>query len=175
MARRFHGMRQRLVSQGRKTFWFSGAITESVLAVAGAAAIQTSLNAAALSLRPFTIVRTRGWYSLRSDQTAASEDQQMMIGGIVVSDQAVAIGVTAVPNPVTDDQSSWFFLEGTAQRFLFITGTGVDPNFTTRYEIDSKSMRKVEEGQDLITVVEAGGSSNGLTVVAYQRVLIKLH
>ena len=41
--------------------------------------------------------------------------------------------------------------------------------------IDSKSMRKVEEGQDLIEVIENSAISNGAQVITYTRVLIKLH
>ncbi len=175
MARRFSGFRQRLVSQGRKTFWFQGAYVNTNLPSANSAVIVTSLNAAALALRPFTIIRTRGAWGVRSDQSAASENQFVNYGSIVVSDQAVAIGVTAVPTPVTDDQSSWIHFEQHVGHFLFVSGIGVDPRAIMQHQIDSKAMRKVEEGQDLINVLENSGISNGAQVVTFQRVLIKLH
>ncbi len=176
MARRFVGLRQRMVSAGRKTFWFTSVIAEDNLPSASSAVIVTSLNAAALALRPFTIIRTRGFVAVRSDQSGVDEKQQVAFGGIIVSDQAAAIGITAVPTPVTDDQSTWFFLQHHVGRFEFITGTGVQANMVPwMRDIDSKSMRKVEEGQTALTIAENSATSDGTDIVTYARMLIKLH
>ena len=175
MARR-HGLRSRMVASGRKTFWLGGSVAETTLTTANSAAIITSLNAAALALRPFTVIRSRGYWSMESDQNAASESQQAHIGAIVVSDQAVAIGVTAVPTPVTDNQSSWIFFEGNSQRYQVVSAIGSIANKVPWINrIDSKSMRKVEEGQDLIIVAENSGTGDGATIVSFVRTLIKLH
>ena len=94
----------------------------------------------------------------------------------MVSDEAVAVGITAVPTPVTQDSSSWIHFDGAAQRWEFSSAVGVNPNMIPHcYVVDSKSMRKVEEGQDLIEVIEASATSNGANVVTYTKVLIKLH
>ncbi len=83
--------------QVRETLWVG--ITESVttLASANSAFLINSGNAALLALRPFTIVRTLGYFATRSDQTGASENYDAALGISVVSDQALAIGITAVP------------------------------------------------------------------------------
>ena len=176
MGRRFAGFRQRLVATGRKTFWLGGAITESTLGSGNSALMITSLNAAALALRPFTVVRTRGYWAVHSDQAIANENQIVHLGSIVVSDQAVAVGITAVPTPVTEDGSSWILFDGTAQSYEFLSSTGARGNHNQeRYVIDSKSMRKVEEGQDLIKVIQNGATGDGAVVVVYTKVLIKLH
>ncbi len=176
MARRFHGVRSRLVSSGRKTFWLSGTVAQTALAAGGTAVLVSALNAAALALRPFTVVRTRGYWSVFSDQLSANEDQVAHYGSIVVSDEAVAIGVTAVPTPVTSDSSSWIHFDGAAQRLTFSSAVGFAPNAAPeRYVIDSKSMRKVEEGQDLIEVVQSATISEGLFITTYTKALIKLH
>ena len=175
MPRRHSAFRQHMVRSGRKTFWFSALHTKTVITAASTATLITSLNAVALSLRPFTIVRTRGFVGIVSDQLAGVEDQAITYGEIVVTDQAVAIGVTAVPTPVTDSQSSWHVLEAMADRFNFVTGVGFQQSVVNRVVIDSKAMRKVEEGQDLISVAETSGASNGVVVFAYSRTLIKLH
>ncbi len=174
MARR-SSFRQRMVSQGRKTFWFSGLSTRVTLAAALSSTIVTSLNAAALALRPFTIVRTRGYVSIFSDQVGASENQTAAYGEIVVSDQALAIGVTAVPTPITDSQSSWHVYHALADHFNFADGTGLQQFAMINYPIDSKAMRKVEEGEDLIAVAELAAISDGCLVAAFTRTLIKLH
>ena len=69
-----------------------------------------SLNATALALRPFTIVRQHYFLMLRSDQAAAAERQFGAFGCVVVSDQAEAVGVTAIPTPITDAGSDLWML-----------------------------------------------------------------
>ena len=59
----------------RETVWFGDVYTNTAVAAANTAVLLSSLNAAALALRPFTIVRTRGQLSIRTDQTAATEQQ----------------------------------------------------------------------------------------------------
>ncbi len=137
----------------------------------------TSLNALALALRPFTVVRTRGYLYTRSDQTAAAEDQSFAYGECVVSDQASAIGVTAVPTPITDGDSDLFYLFQllkTSSGILSGTSVGVRG---AGIEIDSRAMRKVNGDQDLITVVESdlAGVTAGQVVATFSRLLVKLH
>jgi len=176
MARRFSGLRNRMIRSGRKTFWFDGAIVETNLPSALSATLVTSLTATALALRPFTIVRTRGYWAVHSDQNAADESQQVAYGSIVVSDQAVAVGAAAIPTPVEQSGSSWIHYDMTFQRFEFVSSVGIQPNMAPWMRtVDSKSMRKVEEGQDLVEVIQAGGASDGADVVTFLRTLIKLH
>ena len=73
MARRHSGFRARMVSQGRKTFWLAGTHFQTVMAAANTAVLISTLNAAALALRPFTVIRTRGYIALLSDQLSANE------------------------------------------------------------------------------------------------------
>jgi len=44
-----------------------------------------------------------------------------------------------------------------------------------RKDVDSKAMRKVEEGQDVAMVIENSAVSSGTTVYKHGRLLIKLH
>ena len=175
MARRGTFRSRVLERHGRQTFWFAGSVTQDTITAATTPVITTSLNAAALSLRPFTLVRTRGFVHIRSDQIAASENQSIAYGGIVVSDQSVGIGVTAVPTPITDSQSNWFFYEVLADFLRRGDSTGSQSNTGRERIIDSKAMRKVTEGQDIITVAETSAFSLGTIVTAFTRVLIKLH
>jgi len=157
----------------RESLWLVNPFTTVTLASTNAVAMIASLNAAALALRPFTIVRTRGMAYVSSDQVAASEIYSVSMGYAVVSDQAVAIGVTAVPTPDTDRGSDLFFVfEDFFGRFEFITGTGTqERGFSRGY--DSKAMRKVEQGQDLAQTIECPSTSGIYSEAA--RILIKLH
>ena len=159
----------------RETLWFGGTVAGTTLASASSAAIVTSLSAGALAQRPFTVVRTRGRLQLQSDQVSVTEPYQCQYGHAVVSDQASAIGITAVPTPDTDNDSDLWYVFETLMGSLRVTtdiGRFIE---TVDTEIDSKAMRKVEEGQDVITVAEASAVSNGLTLFSFQRTLVKLH
>ena len=159
----------------RKTQWIPLTPAIDVIATASTALLIGSLNAAALALRPFTIVRTRGFWSINSDQISASEDFDCSFGIAVVTDQAVAIGVTAVPTPVTDIASdSWFMYEQLANRIEFSDATGVR-NVGLSSRFDSKAMRKVDFGQDLAIVLETSSASSGVDIWNSLRMLIKLH
>jgi len=160
----------------RSTLWIDIGAGSSTQTAAGGV-ITNSLNAGALLLRPFTIVRTHMEMYFFSDQVIASESISAAIGGAVVSDQASAIGVTAVPTPVTDAGSDLFFFHRWMfGRFTFVTGTGVDGNGGESFSVDSKAMRKVNEDQDLLIILElstAGGG--GWTMITGGRILVKLH
>ncbi len=159
----------------RETVWFEFGIQVISIDTSGVA-LASSLNAAALSLRPFTIIRSRFEVLLFSDQKAASETQAAGLGFAVVSDQAVAIGVTAVPTPLTDLGSDlWFVLQLMMARFELVSAVGVDGNVGQHYTIDSKAMRKVDVGQDLVETIEVSSASGGTTIVTGGRMLIKLH
>ncbi len=157
----------------RETVWVGSGTVETTLAGAPTAVLINSLNSAALSLRPFTVVRVRGVMHIHSDQAGADETYGAAYGQCVVSDQAVAIGVTAVPTPVTDKSSDlWLAYENLFQHIEVITSASVLNEGAIKY-FDSRAMRKVEEGQDLIAVVE--NEINGVIVTTTARLLFKLH
>ena len=163
------------IRSARETEWVP--ITPTVNGLgAGSFAITNSLNAAALALRPFMIVRTHLQWSIVSDQVIATESQYAAVGLAVVSDQASAIGATAVPTPINDLGSDLWFLHSIMQSdFTFITGAGFSSGNVVQKDVDSKAMRKVNGDQDIVVVVETSSFSDGLTLVLGGRILIKLH
>ena len=134
--------------------------------------VQT-LNAAVLAFRPFTVVRVVGEAYLVSDQQAASEQQAVGFGFAVVSTQAVAIGITAIPTPFTDGGSELFFMyQAMLSSLGNASSTGVFQE-GTRYSFDQRAMRKVNEGQDIVIVLETAGISGGANIMTWARMLIK--
>ena len=165
------------VSRGprRKTLWldFAQVFMDRFSVGSATAVLQSSLNAAALALRPFTIVRTRGLLWVDFDQSVNTEQPFGALGFAVVSDQASAIGVTAVPIPITDAGSSLFF-----SWTPWSTGIRIGSNASIAYPpaaqvFDSKAMRKVEVGEDLIVTFENGSAADGMVGLWMARVLIK--
>ncbi len=160
----------------RETSWVEVTPTTNSLAAASSAVVFTGFGATILGLRPFTIVRNRGILHARSDQTGALEFWSVAYGMAVVSDQALAIGITAVPLPNDDRSSDLFFVfEELAGTFLFVTGAGFHPTGGQTLRYDSKAMRKVEEGQDVAVTLQNSAISLGTTVTKAGRMLIKLH
>jgi len=167
----FRGGRQR-----RETQWLDVPTVSSALTATGGVLL-ASLTTAEKALRPFTIVRSRLDVLFSSDQQSASEAYGGAVGMCVVSDQAEAIGVTALPTPVTDRISDlWFLYQQMFGEFVVggaVTGIEVGQHF---YSIDSKAMRKVEEGNDVVVVAEFDvGIGFGSLISVAGRVLIKLH
>ncbi len=159
----------------RKTAWFFGTARFDTVAP-GTPILLTSLNAAALALRPFTVVRTYAELFLGSDQEAADESQVGAYGHIVVSDQASAAGVGSVPTPISEMNSDWFLYQQMVNSFRLGTAVGFDGNDGQAFSVSSKAMRKVELGQDIVSVVElAPGVSAGGDVISISRMLVKLH
>ncbi len=162
--------------QVRETLWLGIDEVVQTLASANTAALINSLNAAALALRPFTITRTVGFFGVRSDQTATSETYDGAVGMAVVSDQASAIGITAVPTPWTDLGSDLFFTHQMLMgRFLDLTAAGFEMNALTWIQYESKAMRRVNEDQDIVVTVEGSSLSAGCAVHHAARILVKLH
>ena len=159
----------------RETLWVAIVPTLTALGAASVAVLFGGFSGAALALRPFTVVRTRGLLHLASDQQAASEVQHVALGMSVVSEQALAIGVTAVPTPAADQDSDLFFVyEEIANVVTFQTAVG-GYNEGQLLHYDSKAMRKVEQGSDVAIVVETMSTSFGASIVKSGRMLIKLH
>ncbi len=174
MARR-HFRSGRSGGPRRETLWaFIDATATSLTATGGT--IIGQLNAAALALRPFTIIRTYLEVLIISDQQAASEFQIAALGMAVVSDQASAIGVTAVPTPSTDAGSDlWFLHQWLMSSFVLVSAVGIDGDEGHHYSIDSKAMRKVNDDQDIVTVIELDSVSSGVSIFVAGRFLVKLH
>ena len=158
----------------RQTSWLPIEVAE--VAVNSSAVITHSLSATELATRPFTIVRTHVELFLQSDQLSATENQICAFGICVVSDQALAIGVTAVPTPITDIGSDLWFLHQSMQgQFAVNSAIGFEEPSGQSYSLDSKAMRKVNDDQDVILVVEASSAAFGAIIGVLGRLLIKEH
>ena len=157
----------------RETSWLDIPVASFSLGTA-TSVLNASLTAAELAKRPFTIVRTHLEIFFASDQVAASEIYSAGVGLCVVSDQALAIGVTAVLTPVTDLESDlWLLHKLMFGSFLLGDGTGFIESAGQSISIDSKAMRKVNGDQDVVLTFETGGS--GMQFIVGGCLLIKEH
>ena len=155
----------------RKSLWLFIGPGDSTLSTSGV--LLASLNVSALALRPFTIVRTHLEVMVRSDQAAAIEHQLAAIGACVVTDEALAVGISAIPTPVADAGSDAFFVH----QFVFGDESALTDRTrsATRLSIDSKAMRKVEDGFDVAFVSDLSSILQGGVMTFGGRMLLKLH
>ena len=165
--------RQRYVRPAPRTSIWIGANLASSSQAASTSVLLGSLSAAALALRPFTVVRSRLLFMYSSDQSSAIETPLAELGLIVVSDQAVAAGIGSIPDPTADTDADWFVYESAGLKFDFTTGTGYRIASVTR-DINSKAMRKVGPNQD-IAIVGTNAAAVGGTFTLRGRMLVKLH
>jgi len=174
MARR-HFSSSRSRGASRATSWLELQPTITALDTS-IAAIILSLTTAEKAKRPFTIVRTHIHVRMASDQLGADEQQLGAIGMCVISDQAEAIGITAVPTPVVDLASDlWFLHQFLSSDFSFISAVGFDAAGGYSVDIDSKAMRKVNDDEDVILVAETASVASGALYTIAGRLLIKEH
>jgi len=169
------GFIQRSGKMRRESLWVGMGDSTATLAASGQAGLMNTLSAVGLALLPFTVVRTLWEVLVTSDQSVASEFYRAKTGFCVVSEQATAIGITAVPTPATDNNSDlWYAYSQSIGEFDFASAVGfTEGNRSRSYE--SRAMRKVEEGQDVAYVVEAGLTDQGCIIRTSGRWLIKLH
>ena len=155
----------------RAPVWF-GIELNPVAVASNSAVLLFTLNAGALALRPFTVVRTRMKLLYQSDQSAALEEYGGALGIAVVTDRAAAAGIGSVPNPFANIDSDAFFVHDT---FYAQSGAAGDSIASTNWiSIDSKAMRKVGIDDDIVGTVEAL-SLGGLEVGIIGRMLVKMH
>ena len=128
-----------------------------------------------------TIVRTRGELNLGLSVATTALDgfDRVAFGMCVVSENAAAVGVTAIPSPIADEQWDGWFVYWTGSLFSVVAtaalsnAAGVS---NLRLPIDSKAMRKVKRTDVIVgvlgTLAEVGTAS--LTAKLSARTLVKL-
>ena len=175
MARRTFGARTRFVRTPGTKLWIGIDLSTTAVA-AGASVLFGLFDAAALALRPFTILRTRAAFHAESDQLAASETPHGAMGMIVVSDQAAAAGVASIPAPLANSDAPFFVWEPWIASVSLATAVGYSDPSGVNITIDSKAMRKVNNNEDMAVVVQNvadGGIGANVTMVG--RMLVNLH
>jgi len=119
-----------------------------------------------------TVLRTVGMIAVKTDQVAATEQQEGAFGMIVVNDRAIAAGAASIPGPLTDGaDAGWFVHVPFLNDFTFVSSAGFHANGLTNVTFDFKSKRIVEEGFQIALMVETTASSEGITFSTILRLL----
>ena len=159
----------------RKTSWDggpggtpTGLISSSVSSILGAGAVADEDG--------MTLVRVRGECSLMLASAASDGDGFIGALGIgIVTSEAFAIGITAMPTPLIDDDwNGWLWHQFFSVRVPVAAGIGSQSS-EVRYVVDSKAMRKLRLG-DVIFFAQESSEIGVATMhmMADTRVLVKL-
>jgi len=160
-------------SQRRATSWDISMQTSTTINIPAASKVLVVSTAGALT-KNFTVVRTRGYLAVASDQIAAGELQVGGFGIGVVTSRARAAGVASIPGPMTDSTwDGWFVHDTFGQGLEVNSAVGFLADFFQRYVIDSKAMRKLDIDEDIVFVVENFHATTGFDVLFAVRYLIK--
>ena len=173
MAGRRYGRPQ--PSRRRKTNWTSlfGDFSALGTVASGASAIMSSGGITEGSISAIgTIIRMRGCIHLElACETTATLLQQVAIGIALVDDKAFAAGVGSLPSPRDDeDFDGWMWWwcghlgYGDRNDGTVTDSTGGFRRPSVEIELDSKAMRKWDENQTLVAIIQnisidAGGAA----------------
>ncbi len=163
-----------MVSQRRQTSW--------ALSVEGTLAHTSSMaqlvpTVAVPAVDGLTIVRIRGEFLAYLVTVGSNNDGfEGAVGIGIVTDEAIAAGVAAVPTPFSDeDDELWLW-----HSFFHIIGASTSspsqqPAATVRIQVDTKAMRKIPIGNTLFAAVEVveSGVVSGESHL-HTRLLVKL-
>jgi len=164
--------------QRRQTEWTASALVTAVrtLAASTISLDQSFSSAGLLGVSPATIVRTRGEFMVRSDQDAANETPFGAFGFHIANENARAAGAGSLLRPDTDATDDLWFVHQFFSGGNFGASTGaLFANPWTRYTFDSKAMRKIQEGDAIVVMVQNTSSSGGIEFLIHFRLLFKLH
>ena len=120
-----------------------------------------------------TVLRTVGSFYIVSDQTTSPEDQTGAFGLCKATDTALGVGVTAVPDPITNVADDvWFVYVPITQRYSRATAVGQVTG--EMYKFDSKAKRIVSTGSGIAVVISNAHATEGFQVIAGFRMLTQV-
>ena len=155
----------------RKTTWVRSTLPAGVNALASGT---TAFDQQLVSLTSFgfdevTLVRTRGYLFVQSDQVAAREEAFGALGMCVVKDPAAAVGGTSLPGPLTEmGDDIWFLWQPWACDHDTLGNQAYSMVF------DSKAQRKFVPGETIVVQMENSASGFGVEYELWFRMLFML-
>ena len=155
MARRSSHDRVRTGSR-RRTGWEEGPGTQTLVSLTTSGSSVVGLGFST-SIDGFTVARMRGYVEMFLN-AAVGADGNGFAGAIgigIVSSAAFAVGITAMPTPITEiTWEGWLYHRFFSLHSSDITAGDVDHR-NESWEIDSKAMRKLDSDDTIFVAVEA--------------------
>ncbi len=160
----------------RLTDWGVQLATTGRIAIpANSKVLVAAVTAAVLEEQaPATIVRTRGYLSVLTDNVTASETQIGAFGCALFNSVSLNAGIASLPSPGTDGTfDGWFVWSAFGQATQVNSAIGFNTLAAERIEVDSKAMRKFDRDLGLAFIVDNQHATNAFNVMFNFRLLIK--
>ena len=168
MARNFRNQR----SQSRPNRSWARLFTAAAVNVPAASKVLIGGFSLSIDGIDETVLRSVGRFYVASDAPTASESQIGAFGMILISDAAQAIGVTAVPGPITDaSDDGWFTYMPIVQSSVAFTSVGIEPIAGVGYDFDSKAKRVFDSGRQIAVMVENAHATHAFNFTIVMRLL----
>ena len=172
-SRGFHQGNARV--QRRQTGWEEGPGGTPVQTIN--ASVKRILNSGAQALVDgLTLIRTRGYFSsIQVIGSAIGDGFSGAFGIGVVTNDAFAIGVTAMPGPLSNiDWDGWLYHRFISQHVAAANAFGTEDSVLT-FEVDSKAMRKITVNDTVFAMLEVTEIGTAeIDVFFDSRMLLKL-
>ena len=170
--------RVRYPTARRQFEWIGGvstAFSVSTLAFGDSVIVSSfDTRGATAPAAPFTIVRVRGQLAFFSDIVAASEFPHGAFGMCVVNGEAFDAGVASIPTPFSESFDDRWLFHSYLMAPIRANANTIDQNWAN-ITIDGKAMRKVNDGDVVVNVLENGSSAHGAQFLINLRMGVKLH
>ena len=182
MARGFTRRGRRSSGPRRATFWET--VSTTALQTLTQAGTESAVNTLVLeaetdSVPNPTVVRIRGhvWQRLGINAQGSGDAILLAHAIMVVDAKQLAVGVTAMPIPLSDNSEDFLWADSTLLMQPTATTFAGDGNQWSDIVIDSKAMRKLTLNQTLVMVTEmntqAGAGGEDVSFGFQMRVLFK--
>jgi len=141
-------------SRKRRMSWEGGNVDIADLTTVSPLAVTVLTEAQLENFPTPTLIRSRGRINAYTDPSATPGSFAVVgVGLIVVTAAAAAVGVTAIPTPLTELGSDWLWWDS-----LSVGSDAADVIGSTitvdRLSVDSKAMRKIGNNQVVLLVAE---------------------
>ena len=160
----------------RRIGWEEGPGGNAIQAITASSTVILGSGSAAL-VDGVILVRVRGAFqAFLSVADAVGSGYHGAFGLAVVDNAAFAIGVTAMPEPVTDMQENvWLYHQFFDIHNPTVTLDEGSSAAAVRLEVDGKAMRKLAVGDTIAAILQVFESTNAeMRVFFDSRMLIKL-
>ncbi len=122
-----------------------------------------------------TILRTVGGISIQSDQASSGESQIGAFGLTIINDVAGALGVTGIPDPVSEVADDvWFTYVPFASHITVSSAVGFSAQGGNYFAFDSRAKRILESGYRVAAMVANSSASHGFFATLVMRMLTQV-
>ncbi len=166
--------RQRTRAPRRRTMWTRARTEEQVITTNAVGAIVLVNASANVLFTEVTITRIVGSIYMRGTDAGPWEAFPYSMGIVTVTEQANAIGVSALPDPESQEGVDWMYWRASQLSGIGEPTDASSNLYQERIELDLRSQRRLKENNTDCNLIIKNASAFSMTVSVGLNVLLKL-